>query len=122
MPVYEYECRVCGKRSSILFRNYSSVDQSPRCRHCDAEALSRLVTRLAPYRASSRPDGDGPLRAVDPRRAVESMSRQYDKAGVDPGRSFEAVARRAAAGDSPESLKEMVAEARASDPSPEPQP
>jgi hypothetical protein len=47
------------------------------------------------------------------------VSRHYDQAGIDPGRGFEEVARRAAAGDSPETLKEMVAEARKSEGSPD---
>jgi hypothetical protein len=43
---------------------------------------------------------------------VEQLSRQYDQAGIDPGSGFEEVARRAAAGDAPESLQEAVHEAR----------
>ncbi|MEE2876485.1 MAG: hypothetical protein VX822_01710 [Candidatus Neomarinimicrobiota bacterium] len=44
------------------------------------------------------------------------MSRQYDNAGIDPGKGFEEVARQAAAGKSPETLKEVVKEARKNEP------
>lgn len=112
MPVYEYECRACGRRSSILFRTFDSVEESPRCRHCDAAALTRLPSRPALIKSASRSESGGELRVMDPRRAVEGMSRHYDQAGIDPGRGFEAVAERVARGDSPETLKEMIGEVR----------
>jgi len=112
LPIYEYECGACGRRSSILFRTFSGVEESPRCRHCDSDALARVPSRAGLIQARSGSSDTGELRAVDPRRAVENMSRQYDRAGIDPGRGFEEVARRAAAGDDPQTLKEIVGEAR----------
>jgi hypothetical protein len=44
------------------------------------------------------------------------MSRTYDQTGIDPGQGFEDVAKRAAAGDSPQELKEAVKEARKKEP------
>ena len=82
----------------------------PQCKHCDSTALKRLISRPGLVRSKS-PDGAGELRPVDPRRAVENMSRMYDKTGVDPGQGFDEVARRAAAGDHPRELKEAVKEA-----------
>lgn len=117
MPIYEYVCKDCGQHSSILFRSFSAVEESPHCRHCDSTALTRVPSRPALIRSKGSASDSGELRVVDPRRAVENMSRQYDNAGIDPGRGFEEVARRAAAGDSPETLKEAVKEARKNDPS-----
>jgi putative FmdB family regulatory protein len=118
MPIYEYECSACSRRSSILFRSYANVEDAPHCRHCDSIALTRVPSRPSLITTTASPSDTGALRAVEPRRAVENLSRQYDKAGVDPGRGFEEVARRAAAGDRPETLKEIVAEARKTEPSP----
>ena len=112
MPIYEYTCSACGRRSSILFRSYARVDETPRCRHCDSAALSRVPSLPGAISARSAPSDAGELRAIEPRRAVEQISRQYDKAGIDPGRGFDEVARRAAAGERPEALKEIVADAR----------
>lgn len=112
MPIYEYECSACGRRSSILFRSYAGVEEAPHCRHCDSAALARVPSRPGLIHSAPSAPGAGELRAVEPRRAVENMSRQYDQAGIDPGRGFEEVARRAAAGERPEALKEIVAEAR----------
>ncbi|MFL5806602.1 MAG: FmdB family zinc ribbon protein [Roseiflexaceae bacterium] len=115
MPIYEYECSACGRRSSILFRSYAGVEEAPHCRHCDSATLTRVPSCPGLIHSAPGASGAGELRAVEPRRAVENMSRQYDQAGIDPGRGFEEVARRAAAGDRPEALKEIVAEARKSE-------
>jgi len=45
MPIYEYRCEACGKRSSALLSSYSSPD--PACPHCGKPALHRLVSTFA---------------------------------------------------------------------------
>ena len=112
MPIYEYKCNNCKNTSSIFFRSIKSADtESIKCRHCASSSLKRLISR--PGRIQSKGETSvGDLRAVDPRKTVESMSRQYDNAGIDPGRGFDEVARQAAAGKSPETLKEVIKEAR----------
>lgn len=116
MPTYEYTCQACGRDSEIWFRSFAQAEQeTPQCEHCGSTALKRLISRPGLIR-SAQTAQPGTLRRVDPRKAVEQMSRQYDQVGVDPGRGFEEVARRAAAGDSPETLKEVVKEARKSEP------
>jgi putative FmdB family regulatory protein len=45
VPIYEYRCEACGKRSSALLASYSSAD--PACPHCDKRALRRLVSTFA---------------------------------------------------------------------------
>jgi putative FmdB family regulatory protein len=113
MPIYEYVCQACGKRSSLLFRSFGSVEAKPRCPHCQSRKLNRALSKPAMIRVSHSPaESSGQLRAVDPRKAVENLSRQYDQSGIDPGGGFEEVARLAARGDSPDTLKEAVQEAR----------
>jgi putative FmdB family regulatory protein len=112
VPIYEYVCKACGRRSSLLFRSFSAVDDKPRCPHCNSRRLSRAPSRPALIRVSRSASDSGELRAVNPRKAVENLSRQYDESGIDAGREFEDVARRAAAGDSPETLHEIVNAAR----------
>lgn len=55
MPVYEYRCEECGKRSSALLMRYSSPD--PPCPHCGKPALRRLVSTFATA-SSSEGEGD----------------------------------------------------------------
>ncbi|MDE3077153.1 MAG: zinc ribbon domain-containing protein [Chloroflexota bacterium] len=45
MPVYEYRCSDCQKRSSILFRSFSDVSD-PTCPHCGSAHLTKLVSRV----------------------------------------------------------------------------
>ncbi|MBH09770.1 MAG: hypothetical protein CMG74_05320 [Candidatus Marinimicrobia bacterium] len=112
MPIYEYKCNDCENTSSIFFRSIKSADtESVKCQHCASSSLTQLISR--PGRIQSKGETNvGDLRAVDPRKTVESMSRQYDNAGIDPGRGFDEVARQAASGKSPETLKEVIKEAR----------
>jgi putative FmdB family regulatory protein len=57
VPIYEYRCADCGKRSSALLPSYSSPD--PVCPHCGKPALSRLVSTFATVRSEdSGGDGD----------------------------------------------------------------
>ena len=116
MPIYEYKCNNCKNTSSIFFRSIKSADtESVKCQHCASPSLKRLISR--PGRIQSKGETSvGDLRAVDPRKTGESMSRQYDNAGIDPGRGFDEVARQAAAGKSPETLKEVIKEARKNEP------
>ena len=112
MPIYEYKCNNCENTSSIFFRSIKSVDtESVKCQHCASSSLKRLISRPGRIQSKREPSV-GELRAVDPRKTIESMSRQYDNAGIDPGTGFDEVAKQAAAGKSPETLKEVIKEAR----------
>ena len=117
MPIYEYKCNNCKNTSSIFFRSIKSADtESVKCQHCASPSLKRLISRPGRIQSKGEPSAAGDLRAVDPRKTVESMSRQYDNAGIDPGRGFDEVARQVAAGKSPETLKEVIKEARKNEP------
>jgi putative FmdB family regulatory protein len=50
MPIYEYRCSACGKKSSALLPSYSSPD--PACPHCGKADLKRLVSTFATARSS----------------------------------------------------------------------
>jgi len=54
MPIYEYRCEACGKRSTSLLPRFSSPD--PPCPHCGKSSLHRLVSTFATV---SSGDGGG---------------------------------------------------------------
>lgn len=56
MPIYEYRCEECGKRSSALLPSYSSPD--PACPHCGKPALRRLVSTFATARSGDEGGDD----------------------------------------------------------------
>lgn len=47
MPIYEYRCADCGRRSAIFFKSLTSVEESPACPHCAGRHLTRLISRTA---------------------------------------------------------------------------
>ena len=57
MPIYEYRCEECGKRSSALLSSFSSPD--PVCPHCGKPALHRLVSTFATVSSGESEMGDG---------------------------------------------------------------
>jgi putative FmdB family regulatory protein len=56
MPIYEYRCEECGKRSSALLPSFASPD--PVCPHCNKPALRRLVSTFATVRSGDDFGGD----------------------------------------------------------------
>ena len=72
VPLYEYRCGACGKRSTVLtLRVGETVD--PTCKHCGKQALQRLMSRFATPRseedrlsALADPDSLGGLDESDP--------------------------------------------------------
>ena len=46
MPIYEYHCQDCDKKSSVFFRSFSAVGPA-RCPHCHGERMDRLVSKVS---------------------------------------------------------------------------
>ena len=57
MPIYEYRCGACGKRSSALLPSFSSPD--PACPHCGKSELKRMVSTFATVRSDGEDDFGG---------------------------------------------------------------
>ncbi len=110
MPIYEYRCDACGHITSVLVRSFSDAPK-PVCEECKSERMSRAVSRPALIRSSGGSDA-GKLQPVDPRWAIQQMGEMYNQQGSDPGKAFNEIVGRAAAGDSPHELKEAINEAR----------
>ena len=44
MPIYEYRCAACRRRSSLFFQSFSAAERAePRCEHCGSADLARLI-------------------------------------------------------------------------------
>ena len=50
MPIYEYGCRSCRTRSSILVRSYDAPTD-PACQNCGASGIVKLVSGFAIIRS-----------------------------------------------------------------------
>ncbi len=60
MPIFEYLCKRCGKKSEILIRN---SEQKPQC-ECGSENLEKIFSSFAMPEASGHSGGcaDGSCR------------------------------------------------------------
>ena len=107
MPIYEYRCHACRKRTSVFTRTIGAPAQAT-CEHCGSSETSRLMSRVAVL----RPDSDGfdsldessmaDVDENDPRsmaKWVRKMSRQMGEP-LDP--EMEGELERMEAGEMPD--------------------
>lgn len=91
MPMYEYRCLDCKKRSTILVLSLSN--QKPAlCAHCQSPRLERLMSRFAsPKSEEARlasladPDAMSGLDENDPESMARFMKKMGDEMGEDMG-------------------------------------
>lgn len=91
MPIYEYRCRDCRRRSQILtLRVSEKVDEV--CQHCGGRKLDRLMSRFAmPRSEESRldsladPSSFGDVDESDPRSVARWMRRMGRELGDEMG-------------------------------------
>lgn len=95
MPIYEYRCADCGKRSSVLILSLSSAP-TPACKHCRSLRLERLMSRFAaPKSEEARlesladPSNFGDLDENDPQSMARWMKKMGREMGEDVGEDFE---------------------------------
>jgi len=106
MPIYEYRCEDCRKRSSIFVRSMS-VQVEPRCERCGSARMSRLISRVAVARsAGSLDDLDESMFAGvdenDPRSVARWARRMRDQLGEDAGPEFDEAIEQMEAGELPD--------------------
>ncbi len=89
MPIYEYLCQECRKRSSFLVMNPRQPG-SITCQHCGGSKLERLLSRFAvPTSEESRlesladPANLSGLDESDPRSVARLMKKMGEEMGED---------------------------------------
>jgi putative FmdB family regulatory protein len=95
MPIYEYRCASCRKRSSVFFRSFSQVDQ-PVCPHCGSADMAKLVSRVATIRSEEArldsladPSNFSGLDEDDPKSVAQWARRMGSEMGEDLGDDFD---------------------------------
>jgi len=91
MPIYEYRCLACQKRSTILV--LSLANQSAAiCKHCGSAKLERLMSRFAAPKseearieALADPSNLGDLDENDPQSMERFMKKMGREMGEDLG-------------------------------------
>jgi putative FmdB family regulatory protein len=110
MPIYEYRCGACRRRSSLFFQSFSAAERAePRCEHCGSADVSRLVSRVAILKSEeSRMDDladDAALADVDendPRSIARWARRMGEQIGEDVGDDFREMVDQLEAGEMPD--------------------
>ena len=106
MPIYEYRCPDCRKRTSVFVRSVSS-SVSPICDHCGGKNLSRLMSKFAVHRAAVNFDDESSfadLDESDPRQMARLMRQMSEEAGEDLDPETGDMIARLEAGDDPEAV------------------
>jgi len=91
MPIYEYRCRKCGKRFSVLTLRVSETPKA-ECTKCGSTAADRLLSRFAMPKseearmdAMADPSNLGGLDENDPKSVARWMRKMGKEMGDDLG-------------------------------------
>lgn len=106
MPIYEYRCAECRKRTSVFVRTVSSPIHAV-CEHCGGKKMSRLMSRFAVHRGAINLDDESAMDNFDendPRAMARLMRQMGEEAGEDLDPEMEHMLSRLEAGDDPEAV------------------
>ena len=91
MPIYEFECRTCHKKTTALVMVRERAHEV-RCRHCNGADLERLWSRFASPKsedarleALADPSALGSLNEDDPKAVAQFMKKMGREMGEDFG-------------------------------------
>ncbi|MHB8376657.1 MAG: FmdB family zinc ribbon protein [Dehalococcoidia bacterium] len=108
MPIYEYRCAACNRRTSVFVRSISAPVRAS-CEHCGSARLTRLMSRFAVHRGGGGdpfddPDGFDDVDEDDPQSVARWARRMREESGEDLGPEFDEMVNRMEAGESPEDV------------------
>jgi putative FmdB family regulatory protein len=91
MPIYEFECRDCHRKTTALVMSRARVDEV-RCKKCGGANLERLWSRFAaPKSEDARlesladPSAMGDIDENDPKSVAKFMKKMGQEMGEDFG-------------------------------------
>ena len=108
MPIYDYRCQECGRRSSLLFQTYAAAEDAA-CPHYHSRQLARLVTRFAVMKSEDSrledladPAAFGDLDETDPASVARWARRMGRELGEDLGPDYDEMIDRMEEGELPD--------------------
>ena len=97
MPIYEYKCLDCGKKSTFVTLSIKSP-LVPKCESCGSENMEKIFSRVAIFRSGESrmesladPSKLAGLDENDPRSVARWMRRMGKEMGEDMGEDFDQV-------------------------------
>lgn len=114
MPIYEYRCGKCGRKSSFLIRIVSQPF-SPVCAECQSTDMTRIIGGFAYHRSMQtihEESGDpsahnSPDYYKDPRNIGRWAEKKFSDMGMDMPDSLQEKIQAAREGELPESMKDL---------------
>lgn len=95
MPIYEYRCRDCRKKSAFVTLSVSAAYEAV-CSHCGSRAMDKLVSRVTIGRSEESrmdsladPSALAGLDESDPKSMARWMKKMGKEMGEDAGEDFE---------------------------------
>jgi len=112
MPIYEYRCGACRRRSSLYYQTFSAAERAePRCEHCGSADVSRLVSRVAVLKSEESRLDDlsddaamGDVDENDPRSIARWARRMGEQLGEDVGDDFREMVDQLESGEMPDDM------------------
>lgn len=103
MPIYEYRCEKCHKRTSVFTRSVSA-NVTAVCEHCGSRKLSRLFSRVAVRRSGGDLGGfdESSLAGIDendPRQMAQFIRKMSREMGEPLDAEMESDLERMEAGE-----------------------
>ena len=110
MPIYDYRCGACRRRSSLYYQTFASAERAqPRCEHCGSEDVSRMVSRIAFLKSEDSrmedladPSALGDVDENDPRSIARWARKMGEQMGEDLGDDFKEMVDQMEAGEMPD--------------------
>lgn len=118
MPVYDFHCENCGKKSALFYKTYNAYFEAvPACPHCQSTHMQRWITRVgiaksfeSRFGAAEHDDQAlSDLADADPSVMGRYMRQMSDETGEDLGDEFNDVVERLEKGEAPESIEQAYA-------------
>ena len=95
MPIYEYRCLNCGRKSVFITLSIKS-EFTPKCRKCGSQNLEKIISRIAIFRSEESrlesladPSRLADLDENDPRSVARWMKKMGKEMGEDLGEDFD---------------------------------
>ena len=123
MPVYEYRCNTCRRRSSALFKTFASV-ATPACPHCGAppEQMQKLMSRVSVMKseesrleALADPSMFGDVDENDPRSVAKWARKLGEQLGDDAPDDYSEMVDQLESGEMPEDISGAAGDDSAAD-------
>lgn len=115
MPIYEFVCRACNKRSSFFIRSMNQ-SFSPVCPACGGTDLTRAISTFAHHKSiktiheeSGEPTMNAPLEYYkDPRNIGRWTEKRFQDMGMEIPDSVKQTIDAAREGELPKPLKDLT--------------